>query len=391
MNMNTRNFDIILFGATGFTGKLVAHYLASRISTENFKLAIAGRDFPKLQTLSNSISQKDIPIGIITADVGDIISLRKMAAQGHIVISTIGPYNWYGEQVIRACLDEKANYLDITGEPSFVQRMFSQYHQDALKSGLTFINCCGFDSIPADIGVWLTARVLPVERPKSIRTYVRTNATFSGGTWTTVILSLFQGNKNEKWLDAGPKIKNRPRLPLRLHFSQDVGKWAIPMPVIDPLIVKRSVRNLPDQYGTSIAYAQFFTTPSLFSAIRIIVPITLMALGVKCGPIRNWLFRRFKPGTGPDASRRAQSYFEVRVIGEADEFKKETILAGGDPGYNETAKMLSQTAFTLLGQLRENRSLAGFCTPVEALGMELVTRLQTEGIRIETHDYNQGK
>jgi short subunit dehydrogenase-like uncharacterized protein len=382
--MDNRAFDIILFGATGFTGQLVVQYLAAHVGEESFRLAIAGRDTAKLEQIRAALPTSHNPIGLIRADVHDEASLLRMAEQGKVLMSTVGPYNWYGESLIKACVTAKTNYLDITGEPAFVHGMYKLYHQPAMAAGISVVNCCGFDSIPADLGVWLTAKVLPVDQPKTIRAYIRTNASFSGGTWTTAIHALYQRAQNGERLHSGPKHPDTPLLPLRIHFNKELKRWAIPMPVVDPHIVKRSMHNVPQDYGVAVAYGQFFTVPRLLDVVKIILPIAAIAIGVRIKLVRNWLFSRFPPGTGPTSAKRAASTFEVRVIGTTHDHRAETIISGGDPGYDETAKMLSQASFTLLHRLRTERLVPGVRTPVEALGDELVIRLRTEGIKIAT-------
>ncbi len=385
MDTTNRPYDIILFGATGFTGQIVAGYLAAHRHTEDVRLALAGRDLSRLKEICATLSTLQTEIGLIQADLVDEASLQNMAAQSYVVISTVGPYNWYGESLIKACLQARTSYLDITGEPAFVHRIHSHYHQSAIDAGISIVNCCGFDSIPADIATWLTAKALPVQLPKTLRAYIRTNAAFSGGTWTTAIHALYQRSKEGKRSSSGPKHPDTPRLPLRVHFNKDLRRWAIPMPVVDPHIVKRSALHLPLDYGVAVAYGQFFTTSSLLNVVRLILPIALIAIGVRFKIVRNWLFRRFPPGTGPSSAKRAASRFEVRVIGEAQGFRAETIISGGDPGYDETAKMLSQSAFTLLKKMRENRMKTGVRTPVEALGEDLVLRLKQQGIAISAN------
>ena len=386
--MTTRPYDIMLIGATGFTARLVAARLAEKQSPEGFRFAIAGRSIEKLEQLRQQIG--DMEMGCIRADSGDLQSLEAMTAQATILINTAGPFNWYGESVVKACITTGTHYLDITGEPAFVHQVYSRYHQEAQQVGVCLVNCCGFDSIPADLATWLTARSLPRESPKTVRTFLRTNATFSGGTWTTAIHAIYRRTVHrEERLSSGPRHPDTPRLDLKIHFSRLVDRWAIPMPVVDPHIVKRSARQLPDDYGEAFAYGQFFTLSSFWKVVRLIVPIAAVFILVRFAATRNWLFNRFRPGTGPSAETRSKSRFEVRAIGQAGKLQMETIVSGGDPGYDETAKMLTEAAFTMRDRLAAHRLISGVRTPVEALGMDLVDRLRKEGIRIETHPHGQ--
>lgn len=383
--MSVRTFDIILFGATGFTGQLVAEVLAAKQSAEKFKLAIAGRNLNKLEALRLAIGDPDI--GLIQADTGDRSSLLDMVRQGRILINTAGPFNWYGQPVVQACVDAGTHYLDITGEPAFVHKVFQDHDQTARDKGICLINCCGFDSIPADIGAWLTARALPQVAPKRIQAFVRTNATFSGGTWTTAIHAIYQRtlHRDEKH-SSGPRHPATPRLPLKIHFHPIVKRWAIPMPVVDPHIVKRSARHLPMDYGEAVAYGQYYTVGSLWKLIRLVGTISMVFVLVRFDSTRNWLFRKFPAGTGPSPEKRKASRFEVRVIGTTENEQVETVFSGGDPGYDETAKILSEAAFTLKDKIADGRLVPGVRTPVEALGQELVDRLKLQGLHITTSE-----
>ncbi|MCF8238072.1 MAG: saccharopine dehydrogenase NADP-binding domain-containing protein [Saprospiraceae bacterium] len=384
--MHSRPYDIVLFGATGFTGQLVFDALLKKQSDENFQLAIAGRNSEKLESLRESRSAPEV--GILQADSGDRESLEKMAKQAVILINTAGPFNWYGEAVVQACVHMGTHYLDITGEPAFVHQVFSKFHQQAEEAGICVVNCCGFDSIPADLGTWLTARALPIKEPKAVRAYIRTNAAFSGGTWTTAIHAIYKRTVHkESKLSSGPRHPETPRMDLSIHFQPLLQRWAIPMPVVDPHIVKRSARHLPEDYGQAFAYGQFYTVGSFWKVVRLIVLIAMVFLLVRFDATRNWLFRKFPAGTGPSEEKRKRSRFEVRVIGETAHHQVETVISGGDPGYTETAKMLSQAAFALRDRLVKQRLVVGVRTPVEALGQDLVDRLIHEGIHIQTKPF----
>ncbi len=385
--MTKRPYDIVLFGATGFTGQLVFDALLKKQATEGFQLAIAGRNIEKLESLRDGRAASEV--GVLYADSGDRESLENMTGQAVILINTAGPFNWYGEAVVQACVQKGTHYLDITGEPAFVHNVFSKYHQKAQEAGICIVNCCGFDSIPADLGAWLTARALPKNEPKSVRAFIRTNAAFSGGTWTTAIHAIYQRTVHkEAKLSSGPRHPDTPRMDLSIHFQSLIKRWAIPMPVVDPHIVKRSARHLPDDYGQAFAYGQFYTVGSFWKVVRLIVPISMVFVLVRFDTTRNWLFRKFPAGTGPSEEKRKKSQFEVRVIGETKNERIETVISGGDPGYDETAKMLSQSAFALRDKVVEQRLVTGVRTPVEALGQDLVERLITEGIHIETKAYS---
>jgi len=377
----SRKYDIILFGATGFTGKLVTEYLSKNANTENISWAIAGRDAEKLTAVSNTLSENKP--AIITADINDVISLRNMVSQTKILMNTVGPFNIYGKDVVTSCIESGTHYLDITGEPSFVADLYNNHFQSAIDHKACIVNCCGFDSIPADFAAWLTAKKLPLHEPKALKGYIRTNATFSGGTLTTAVQALHMEVKKESIKTKIRRHPDAPKIPLKVHFSKDINGWAIPMPVVDPHIVKRSAYRLPGDYGEAVSYGQFFVRSSFSKVLKTVVPIVMASFLVRLKGFRDRLYKKFKPGTGPNEERRANTKFEAICVGTSTTSSARTVISGGDPGYNETAKMFSQSAFTLLDKIKNNTISYGVLTPVEAFGDELVLRLRREGIRIE--------
>ncbi|MEQ1504728.1 MAG: saccharopine dehydrogenase NADP-binding domain-containing protein, partial [Myxococcota bacterium] len=192
-----RPYDVVLFGATGFTGQLVAEVLARHTAPEPgaaaipaLRWAIAGRDPAKLQDLKTSLVGIDPAngrVGTIRVDATDPASLREMAAQARIVITTVGPYMVHGLPVVEACVAAKTHCLDLTGEPAFVAETRARFGAEAAANGLRIVHCCGFDSVPADLGALFTVSQLPAGVPKQVRCYVKTNASFSGGTWASFV------------------------------------------------------------------------------------------------------------------------------------------------------------------------------------------------------------
>lgn len=377
----TSRYGIVLFGATGFTGRITAHYLSEHVAGEGISWAIAGRDRDKLKALADQLTRQKP--GIIVADTSDRTSLEGMTSQAVVVMNAVGPFNMYGKGVIEACLHTGTHYTDITGEPSFVAETYLACHEKAKEKNLCIVNCCGFDSIPADYAAWLTAKKLPPELPKLLKAYIRTNATFSAGTFTTAIQALYLESTGKT---VKVKIKRHPDAPrqkLKIHFSKDIQAWAIPMPVVDPHIVRRSISRLPEEYGEAVSYSQYFVRSSLGKVLKTVLPIGAAMFLVKFRRFRNWMFSRLQSGTGPSEERRANSRFEVICVGTAGSSTARTVISGGDPGYNETSKIFSQAAFTLLDKIKNHTVTYGVLTPVEAFGTDLVHRLCREGLSIE--------
>jgi short subunit dehydrogenase-like uncharacterized protein len=383
MSEKSKKYDIVLMGATGFTGKLVAKYLSQHADAEAFSWAIAGRSESKLRDLQKCLDAS-IP-EIIVADVKNAASVAEMCCQAHVLMNAAGPFNLYGRIVVDACIQNGTHYTDITGEPSFVSEIYNDYHSKADAEGVCIVNCCGFDSIPADYGVYLTAQKLPASSPKVIKGYMRTNAQFSGGTLTTAVHALYLESLGKSVKTNIPKFPNAPKVKKQIHYNPQLKGWGIPMPVVDPHIVKRSAFRLSDVYGP-LTYVQYFVRSSFGKVVSTVAPIVFAMLMIRFSFFRNWLFAKFPSGSGPDEKTRSSSRFEVIFYGQAGKQRAKTVISGGDPGYTETAKMFSQCAFVLLSKKRIHTIKAGVLTPVEAFGMALVERLQKEGISFKTDD-----
>lgn len=376
-----RRFDLVLFGATGFTGQIIARYLDSRCSQEGLTWAIAGRSVSKLNALQRELNRSHP--AIIESDLSDPRQLSEMTSRTRLLLNTVGPFGIYGLPVVAACLETGTHYMDLSGEPAFVNQVFQQYHASAIQAGIAVITSCGFDSIPADYLTWLAVRQLPPESPKSVYVFVRTNAGFSGGTWASAIHGVFHHHQKTRKPAGSKPIKNTPTIPLKIHYNRDMRGWAIPMPVADPHIVKRSARHQVSVYGHAFAYGQFFMRSTWWKMVRTVAPLALLKWTGKYLWVRNALLRRNPPGSGPTVDQRRRSRFEVVCMAKTAEQRIRTRMTGGDPGYDETAKMFSEAAFCLLQLHGAGVVQAGVLTPVEAFGESLVPRLQQAGLHIE--------
>lgn len=359
--------DIVVYGATGFTGRLIAAYLARTAAGHGLTWAIAGRSRAKLEALRESIPGE--PPGILIADSTDSASLRALAGSTRLVLNAAGPFALYGPPVVEACIAEGAHYVDITGEPGFINGTFLTHDEAARAKGVAIVNACGFDSIPADFAVYEAVRALPPEAPKAVRCYVRTNATFSAGTLRTAVLSVAakQSGTREPVVRS-PKHPATPRIPRRIHWNRRFQAWALPMPVADVHIVKRSAMRLPEVYGPAFAYAQFYLASGTWAMIQLVGSVALLFGLARFAWFRERLLKRFEPGTGPDAARRAASCFEVTAVAETPDGRTaEHVISGGDPGYDETARIVVEAAYTLLDKHAKGTLKAGVLTPVEAL------------------------
>ncbi|MDX2592190.1 MULTISPECIES: saccharopine dehydrogenase family protein [Streptomyces] len=381
LNRTDRPYDIVLFGATGFVGALTAEYLAAH-APEGLRWALAGRDEMKLRRLRERLPGGS-GIGVLRAEVGDPASLRRLAEHARVVATTVGPYVSYGEELVAACADSGADYLDLTGEPEFVDRMYVRHDARARETGARLVHACGFDSVPHDLGVYFTVRQLPEGVPLTVDGFVTADAAFSGGTLASALNQFARGRQ----LVAAARERHRhePRLLERRvtapagapRFAPEVGAWALPLPTIDPQIVRRSATAL-ERYGPDFRYRHYAAVRHLPVAAGGAAAVGAVAVAAQLPPVRRWLSGRLRPGDGPDAKKRAESWFRVRFVGEGGGRRVFTEVAGGDPGYDETAKMFAEAALALA--LDALPPTAGQVTTAVAMGDALTERLRAAGI-----------
>jgi short subunit dehydrogenase-like uncharacterized protein len=385
--MNNRTFDIIIYGATGFTGTLVAEYFAEHVGAGTAKWAIAGRNAQKLQAVKDrlvNINPAAAAVGIVTANSDDAIELNQMCASTKILVTTVGPYAHYGEPLVAACVASGTHYLDITGEPDFVNAMLKKYDDAAKTKNVLLINCCGFDSIPADAGAFFTASQLP-DGPKNIKGYVTANGTFSGGTWASAINAFSKlTNKSGSGESSGSANSHSVGSGLPgFHYISELKKWAVPMPVIDPWMVKRSSLLQKEHYGNGFSYGQYIGLKNLPTVAGLLAAVGGVVAAAQFEWSRNLLLNYRKSGEGPSAEERAKGYFKITFLGEGGGKNVRCSISGGDPGYSETAKMLSESALTVLHHYDNLKVKGGVVTPAGALGQFLIDRLQEAGIRFQ--------
>ncbi|MEG3630268.1 saccharopine dehydrogenase family protein [Streptomyces poriticola] len=377
-----RRYDVVLFGATGFVGELTARYLAAH-APEGLRWAIAGRSEDRLRRLRERLPEaKDI--GVVRADSADPDSLRELAGHARVVASTVGPYVQYGEGLVAACTDAGTDYLDLTGEPEFVDLMYVRYDARARETGARLVHACGFDSVPHDLGAYFTVRQLPEGVPLSVDGFVSADGMFSGGTFASALGQFARGRQ----LAAAARERRRhePRLVGRRaatptgapRFAGEIGAWALPLPTIDPQIVRRSAKAL-ERYGPDFRYRHYAAVRHLPVAVGGALGVGALMAAAQVPQARHWLSDRLKPGEGPSPERRARSWFSVRFVGEGGGRRVFTEVAGGDPGYDETAKMFAEAALSLA--LDDLPPTSGQVTTAVAMGDALIDRLCAAGLR----------
>jgi short subunit dehydrogenase-like uncharacterized protein len=389
-----REHEIVVYGATGFTGALTAEYLARTAGDGDRPLrwALAGRNRGKLEAVRSRLAAIDPGLSelpLLSADAGDPDSMRDLAESTEVVISTVGPYIHYGEPPVAACAAAGTDYVDLTGEPEFVDRMWLGYHAQAQRTGARLVHSCGFDSIPYDLGVLYTVGQLPEGLPISIDGFVRIGGTFSGGTYHSAVHimgRLRQGAsvaRQRRRLESQPSDRRvrgsagRPR-------SVDVaGGWVVPFPSIDPQTVLRSARAL-DRYGPDFTYGHYIVVGKLPMVGGLIAGAGTVIALAQLPLTRKLLLKLKDPGDGPSAEQREKASFRVRFVASGGGRELVTEVSGGDPGYGETSKMLGESALCLARDDLPVRG--GQLTPAVAMGQPLIDRLQRAGITFGTVD-----
>ncbi len=380
-----RQYDLALFGATGFTGGLTARYLSEH-GPAGLRWALVGRNRAKLEAVAAQLAEVDAAAPapeIVVADAADRAALDEVAAAARVVISTVGPYALYGGPLVAACAAAGTDYVDLTGEPEFVDRTWVENHAEAERSGARIVHCCGFDSIPHDLGAYFTVKQLPEGVPLTVNGYVRSNASFSGGTYASAIngfarfrqtLGAAKERRGSEPRAQGRKIHSAPP---RVRRDSEFGGWVVPLPTIDGAIVRRSAAAL-ERYGPDFTYGHNMVARQLATIAALSAGVGTVALLAPLPPTRKLLLKLKAPGEGPDAVERSRSWFRVRFVGEGGGKRVVTEVSGGDPGYGETSKMLAESALCLA--FDELPPSAGQVTTATAMGDALLTRLQSVGI-----------
>lgn len=418
--MSDRPFDIILFGATGFTGKLVAEYLAREAGGRSVRWAIAGRNPVKLEAVRAELARGDADLThlpILTADSHDVAALDKLAPQAKVVCTTVGPYLKYGMELVAACARAGTSYCDLTGETPFVRRSADTHDEEARKTMARIVHCAGFDSIPSDLGA-LLAREHAREDLAWAKLFVgKMSGGFSGGTLASMftIMELAKSDREVRKLvfdphGLDPVRGSAPRDPFEddqrgVRFDDDIGCWTAPfvMAAVNTRVVRRShaILKAEDQkgYGPRFRYQEamsFQRGPLGLAAATMVTGALGAAVGAATmDPLRKLLERTVlpSPGEGPSKAQQESGFFEIRLVARTESGKKIAgrIAGDRDPGYGQTAVMLAESAMCLAkdGERDDEERLParyGVLTPATAMGMTLVKRLRSAGMTLEAHD-----
>jgi len=379
---NSREFDIIVYGATGYTGRLVAEHFVREYGNSDHgpKWAMAGRSEDKLTAVREEIGAPSTT-PMIVADADDPASLEAMCRRTRVVLTTVGPYQLYGNALVEACVKTGTDYADLCGEPAWMAEKIAQHHEAAKASGARICFSSGFDSIPFDLGVLMlqkeavTRHGSPAPRVKGrVRTM---KGTFSGGTAASLGATMKAAMKDAKVIGVlrdpfalTPGFEG-PDQPSGMvpHYEEDTGKWAAPF-VMAPINTKNVHRTnflRGHPYGTDFRYDEMvLTSPGDAGKAAANAMVELMNNPFGAKPP--------KPGEGPTKEERENGFYDVLFIGEWPDGKQIRYAVKGkfDPGYGSTSRMLGETGMALL----QSKAEGGVGTPGSFLAEELVERLR---------------
>ncbi|MGB0931035.1 MAG: saccharopine dehydrogenase family protein [Chitinophagales bacterium] len=393
---HSREFDIIVWGASGFTGRLVAEYLFKNYSSDDsLKWAMAGRNQAKLEKVRAEVANDTIPL--VIADSQDEASLKAMVQRTKVVCTTVGPYAKYGSKLVGACVENQTDYCDLAGEVQWMRRMIDQHHEAAKANGTKIVHTCGFDSIPSDMGVYYTqqqAKNKTGQPAKQIKMRVRAfKGEMSGGTYASLGNVMVEAQKdksiykiltnpyslNPEGEQTGP---DKPDLQA-VVYDKASKNWIYPfiMAGINTKVVRRSNALSGYSYGKDFRYDEAMMSGDGIGG-RIKGTIAAVGLGVLMLAKPGSLVKKGvdallpKPGEGPNKKVREAGFYNLKFIATLDDNSTMTTKVTGDmdPGYGSTSKMMAESAISLAKDSLPD--IGGVLTPSVAMGDALLKRLQ---------------
>lgn len=399
----SREIDVVVFGATGFVGKLTAEYLANH-APDGVSVGLAGRSQDKLERVRSELGAKAADWPLVSADSSDPASMKAMAERCRAVATTVGPYMKYGMPLVEACADAGTDYADLTGEPLFIREAIDRFHARAQESGARIVHCCGFDSIPSDLGVFLLHQEAQAELEDTTYVVRGLKGGPSGGTIDSMKTMIDEvradPSKRKLLLDPyslSPDRAAEPDLGRQLDMGppvhdDELGEWLGPfvMAAVNTRVVRRSNALQNWAYGRRFRYRETMAMgPGLAGrakATALLGGLGTMMGALSLGPTRAALDRFLpKPGEGPSAEARAKGYFKIDIHTRTATGERYVcrVAAQGDPGYAATAVMLGESALCLVQDRDRLPDRAGVLTPATALDGALVDRLRAAGQTFE--------
>jgi short subunit dehydrogenase-like uncharacterized protein len=400
---NERRFDLVVWGATGYTGKLVAEAVAA-MAPSGLRWAVAGRDGARLEAVRDAVAPM---AAVVVADVDDPASLAALARDARAIVTTVGPYARYGTPLVAACVAAGTHVADLTGEPTWMRSTIERFDDAARVAGVRVVHACGFDSVPSDVGVWwLQQRALErFGRPCTRIDHVfgPMSGGVSGGTVASMVALVEDAVADPTTrrqlgdpdlLAPGAAPSARVPDPLAPHREPIAGGWSVPFPMAaaNARVVRRTRALLGEPWGEGFRYRErwrFATWPTA-TAVALVQALAPVALAF--APVRRALARRLPAGAGPDAETRRRGSFRTTLIGWVD--GEAAPLVGRvscdlDPGYGATARMLAAMGIGLATGAFAG-SPTGVVTPAVVGGATLVARLEDAGVRFRLEGETDG-
>ena len=394
-------YDLVVFGATSFVGQILTRYLLETYGVGgSVQWAIAGRSESRLKTLKQELGQNADALPVILADAADEAALQNMCNQTRVIISTVGPYALYGEPLVKACVASGTDYCDLTGEVQWIRKMVERYEDQAKASGARIVHCCGFDSIPSDMGVWFLQN--QAEQTfgapcRDVRMRVKTaKGEFSGGTVASMINVAREAAADPKlrkelanpFSICPPEHRSQTRQPSLkgAEYDKTFNAWLAPfvMGAINTRVVHRSNALQNARYGKEFTYDEAMMTgrgtKGRLAAYAITGGLAAFFTASAIKPTR-WLVEKFvpKPGEGPSPEAQKSGFYDLRFVGRTEDGKTIITKVTGDqdPGYGSTGKMLGEAGMCLAFDI-PNEQPGGFWTPASLLDGKLMDRLTSK-------------
>lgn len=393
------NYDLVVFGATSFVGQILARYLLENYgAAKEVKWAIAGRSEGKLNQLKSDLGAGAASLPVILADAADEPALRDLCGQTRVVISTVGPYALFGETLVKVCAETGTDYCDLTGEVQWIRRMIERYEAKAKESGARIVHCCGFDSIPSDMGVWFLQQQSEATFGKpcqDVRMRVKVaKGGLSGGTVASMINVAKEAGADPKlrkelanpFSICPPEHRSEKRQPSlkSAEFDKNFNAWLAPfvMGAINTRVVHRSNALQGARYGKEFTYDEAIMTgkgtKGRLTAYGMVGALGAFFTASAIKPTR-WVVEKLvpKPGEGPSPDDQEKGFYDLRFVGKTTDGKTMITKVTGDrdPGYGSTAKMLGESGLCLAFDVKDDVK-GGFWTPASALDGKLLERLQ---------------
>jgi short subunit dehydrogenase-like uncharacterized protein len=409
-------FDVIVWGATGFTGRLVAEYLARTQDTHRARWALGGRDRSKLEQVRAKIAGVNTAcaeLPLVLANAQDAASLDALVGRTRVVISTVGPYARYGSELVAACARGGTDYCDLTGEVQWMRRMIDAHDAQARESGARIVHTCGFDSIPSDLGVLMLQEYMReqhgghCDRVRFFTTKMKGGV--SGGTVASMLQMMDELEKdpslrrvlgNSHALDPEPR-RGRPeeRDQMGVRYDAELGSWTAPffMASVNTRVVRRSNALLGHPWGKDFLYSEassfgpgakgLLTATSLTAGMGVFLGLSSVSR------VRKELEKRVlpAPGAGPSEEQREKGSFAIKLLGEGQSTRTGArvklvgkVAAKGDPGYAATSRMLAESALCLA--FDDVPSAGGILTPASGMGTRLIDRLRKADMTFEVRE-----